>query len=155
MKKFLSLLLALLCVAALPACSGFEKTEKDVLSSMIGKIDLSKGEVTTYASEHEVLNKGTTYGEVLFSDDSFLGTVKSHKDWKSLPMSEDASTLFFGGEMPLFPAVTNGYYYFRDRHKDCTDATDESQFLKRETLNYTVAVYNADTKMLYVYVYNT
>ena len=155
MKTLLTVLLALLCIVSLTACTESEKTEYDVLSDMIGNIDISRGEVAAYTSQHELTDKGTTYGEVIFPDQSFRDAIQSNKDWKALPMSNDLAAYIFNEDDPLIPAATNGYYYFRDRHPNSTDAGNESQFLTRDEMHYMVAVYNTDTQTLYIYVYDT
>ena len=43
------------------------------------------------------------------------------------------------------------YYFFFDRHSDATNPKDDSAFLdeSRPSYNFTVAIYDSDTNMLY------
>lgn len=85
--------------------------------------------------------------------------------WKELPMTEVLQAAAYGvkeetrrvgpyvtldGQQAL-PEVTEGYYYFRDRHSEAADERDSSQLLPRNSQNFTLAVYDAENNVLYYY----
>ena len=83
-------------------------------------------------------------------------------DWKELPLSENLSLIVYGGERDGvsyaynlaeqwgLPQIKNGWYRFIDRHSRSTDNGDDSQLLDRASMNFTLAVYDGDTDLLYV-----
>ncbi len=46
---------------------------------------------------------------------------------------------------PSFPEVEQGYYYFRDRHSQSQDPTDDSELFGRGSWNFILAVYDSQT----------
>lgn len=92
------------------------------------------------------------------------------EDWKEFPLPENLAIALWGGmagEMqwgslltddrgePLMPAVENGYYWFRDRHSKSTEETDPSALLDRSSFNFTLAVYDGDSEMVYYFKKDT
>jgi len=90
---------------------------------------------------------------------------KETSGWRKLPMTEVLQTAAYGAEgdgwkagpwitvngEAGFPEVTEGYYYFRDRHSQAEDERDDSQLLQRNSQNFTLAIYDGDRKILYYY----
>ena len=56
---------------------------------------------------------------------------------------------------PFFPEVDQGCYYFRDRHGESQDPTDESGLFNRGSWNFTLAIYDSQTGTLYYYELDT
>ena len=92
------------------------------------------------------------------------------EDWQEFPLPENLSIALYGGMIgdmqwgslltddsgePRMTAVENGYYYFRDRHSKSTDETDPSALLDRSSFNFTLAVYDADSEMVYYFEKDT
>jgi len=92
------------------------------------------------------------------------------ESWQEFPLPENVSIALWGGRIgdmqwgslltddsgaPLMPEVENGYYYFRDRHSKSTDETDPSALLDRSSFNFTLAVYDADSEMVYYFEKDT
>lgn len=80
--------------------------------------------------------------------------------WKPLPLSENTNNLItntINDECAqAIPEITNGYYFFYDRHDDASeDRYDDSQLWNRNSLNCTLAIYDADSDILYVYELDT
>ena len=106
---------------------------------------------------------GMLFAQIAYPDDRILHQIEVDPTWKELPLSEVVEVLTRGvsdetGQYgpyltdtgaALFPQVENGYFYFRDRHDQSADPTDDSQVLKRASINVTVAIYDADSRTLY------
>lgn len=80
--------------------------------------------------------------------------------WHALPMTENvaraAQSLATGEDgKSLFPEITQGYYYFRDRHSQSTDPGDDSGLFSRASWNFTMAVYDSETGTLYYFALDT
>lgn len=156
MKRILRNLIAVCVMAVLvSACQSY-----DDISLMLGA-DVSSAKVISEGDNHGGFHgDGERYIEFEFEDDSFENTIKVDHTWQTLPVKEDAITaLLYGLETPEItfgpylrndmPEVENGYYFFYDRHSESKDPFDSSEVLERSSLNFTVAVYDAETDKLY------
>lgn len=89
------------------------------------------------------------------------------KYWKKLPLSENLELIMFGGEREgitygynlseeaKMPKVENGYYFFQDRSSESTNSEDDSELLNRYSFNFSIAVYDSDTDILYYFEFDT
>ena len=53
------------------------------------------------------------------------------------------------------PEIKDGYYYFLDRHQESTDEKDSSKINERASYNFTLALYDNETKKIYYYELDT
>ena len=80
--------------------------------------------------------------------------------WHPLPLTDNLARVTYNlalgvdGE-PFFPEVDQGCYYFRDRHSESQDPTDESGLFNRGSWNFTLAIYDSQTGTLYYYELDT
>ena len=88
------------------------------------------------------------------------------KDWIPLPFSENLELLMYGGEkdgveygyfseQANWPEIRNGVYKFVDRNSDAEDPSDDKEILSRGTANFSIAVYDLDSDMLYYFEADT
>lgn len=87
--------------------------------------------------------------------------------WLELPMNDELELIMYGGEADgtkysynfaenaKMPYVENGYYRFEDRARDAEDNTDTSRLTERYSFNFSVAVYDADSDIMYYYEIDT
>lgn len=156
MRKMMKTLVAICVMAVMvSACQSY-----DDISLMLGA-DVNSAKVILEDDNHGGFHgDGERYIEFEFEDDSFENTIKADNTWHDFPVKEDAITaLLYGLETPEItfgpylqnnmPEVKNGYYFFYDRHAESEDPFDSSEVLERSSLNFTVAVYDADTDKLY------
>ena len=126
-------------------------------------VDYSHGKtVSEYDTHGGFHGDGISCITYHYTDDALEKEIQSSAEWKPLPLSETADILLYGRETdgpyltaegtetPLVPPVENGYWYFYDRHAESTDPHDDNQVLKRYSLNFTIAVYDADKDLLHV-----
>ncbi len=88
-------------------------------------------------------------------------------DWNELPLSENLQLIMYGGERngicygynlseeAKMPKVENGYYRFYDRHSESTDPSDDSDIFRRCSYNFSLAVYDSDTDIMYYFDFDT
>ncbi|MBR3705025.1 MAG: hypothetical protein IKM11_06025 [Oscillospiraceae bacterium] len=79
-------------------------------------------------------------------------------DWNPLPMTDNLQNLMYGGGLADkfgISEVTNGYYFFWDRHSECTDPTSDSELNDRSSWNFTLMIYDADHSQLYLFELDT
>ena len=156
MKKMMESLIAVcVIVVMVSACQSY-----DDISLMLGA-DVNSAKVILENDNHGGFHgDGERYIEFEFEDNAFEDAIKKDKTWKAFPVKEDAIiALLYGLETPEItfgpylqkdmPEVKNGYYFFYDRHSESKDPFDSSEVLERSSLNFTVAVYDAEADKLY------
>ncbi len=157
MKRMMFLLLALLflmgCGADSSSCSS--NAMKKELSRICG-VDLTHAVVLEGMDTHGGFQgEGTSYCKLRFSEAPQLG-----EGWKELPTSETVTALAYGIQTEhsiigpyipegLIPEVENGCYFFLDQHSESEDPWDDSLVLERYSRNFTLAIYDEDTNILY------
>ena len=157
-------IIVVLCICFLTACMG-TVTEHEFISNELG-IDVSSGAIQTYSDTHGgFLGDGDSFAVLTFENEDVYETIKNSDEWSPLPLTDNLSIVLYGGTMddghsrssffedengdPLVPPISNGYYFFEDRHYESKDRKDDSQLFERHSSNFTVAVYDADAHTLY------
>ena len=173
MKRGL-VILGLLCTLTLSACAGDPQGTLGELSTTLG-IDLAQGTVQEAWDDHGGFHgDGVSYIQLAFPDDAFLNEIRGRAGWQPLPLDEPLTILAYGlteesegwvvqegpyltgedGES-LLPLVENGWYYFEDRHSEAADPQDTSQVLDRHSFNFTLAIYDSDSRTLHFCEFDT
>lgn len=87
--------------------------------------------------------------------------------WTPLPLSENLALILYGGfkdgmwygyhlaEEANIPPIKNGYYIFMDRHSDSVDRADDSELFDRTSFNFSFAIYDSDTDIMYYFEFDT
>lgn len=164
MKKFVFVIgMISLMLFALTACGSEDPTEE---ISQTLEIDVSAGEELSASDTHGGFHgDGISCVALQFSDRQVADAIAASTAWTPLPLDETAQALAYGitreedgevfsegpyltddGGEPLLPEVANGFYRLIDRH---SDAGDGQNLLERASLNVTLAVYDADSDILY------
>ncbi len=86
--------------------------------------------------------------------------IANSKYWHRLPLSENCRRItqrlaLDDDHEPYFPEVTDGWYFFLDRHDQATDPADDTDVYLRGSWNLTMAVYDPATGSLHYYFLNT
>ena len=164
-----------LCAAlliALVICWGGERTysESDARHEVASSLQISPlptCTVPTALDNHGgFLGDGETLIRMQFSDDSFWEAIQDRATWGALSDRADVGAvvdwLQYGWEYSrAFYAsvskVENGYCYFKDRQTDAAseDAYSAEPTLDRYSYNFTLAVYDVETRVLYYYKLDT
>ncbi len=123
-----------------------------------------------------VIDKGDTHG-------GFNGDVTYHiavdcskkkeeikktvSEWSELPLSENLQLIMYGGEKDgmtygynlagenNIPLIKNGYYCFLDRHSEAVDKYSDNDLFDRYSYNFSLAIYDTDTDILYYIRFDT
>ena len=81
--------------------------------------------------------------------------------WNKLPLTENLELILYGGEKDGttyayyladdvgFPEVSNGYYFFYDRHSESMNSNSDEDLFNRSSFNFSIAIYDTDNDMLY------
>ena len=102
---------------------------------------------------------GSSLSAYQYTDSSMEPEMEESVLWKKLPLSENVCNLLnnsIGDECAnAIPEVTNGYYFFYDRHSEARDPYNESDLWNRHSINCTVAIYDAENDVMYIYEMDT
>lgn len=177
MKRIIFLIISLICIFTMSSCSALialiapTLPVEEVITKTIAHT-IYDGSVTVFEDTHGGFHgDGWIYAEIKFRDDQFLNDVRH--EWKPLPLTDSLNAVCYGtsdsngdhfaphikdGEgNARLPDIKNGYYYFKDNYNSeyVKDRYDDSEFLHRSSVNYTLAIYDTDTKTLYVFKFDT
>lgn len=175
MKRiFLCLSAALAALALLLAGCGDHSLQSEAAEAL--GLDLSAGRVVTENDSHGGFHgDGAACLKLAFADGALAEAIAADPAWAPLPLSDVTAALAYGctverdgvsmtwgpyltdgeGRCLVDPAVENGWYRFIDRHSQSGDPADESGVLGRGSLNFTLALYDADRNELYYLTLDT
>lgn len=162
MKKRVWVLIAIIIVIGI-CCSGFfEREMNNIANSVNGYVfDSDNFVVVTEIDTHGGFHGDGTYCLVLDCSDNREKALKNIKGWKKLPLPKELELVAFGGvyygttysgmfpDEAEIPQITNGYYYFEDRHRESTYKDNPTDLFDRHSYNFDFAIYDTDTDMLY------
>ena len=162
-KIYILLAVLILTIITMTTCSS---SAENNISKILG-VDVSSGIVINTQDSHGGFHgDGLLFTKITFTDntDTLENEIKSNSSWTEMPLSENLNTLIYGTKSdnecigpfigneeinPLFPKIENGYYFFKDRHSDSENSSNDSDVLNRHSFNFTIAMYDEDTKTIY------
>ena len=103
---------------------------------------------------------GETLAKVYFSDEQaqkFMKNISNCSHWNEFPIPETLQNCAYNSideEMKL-PSINNGYWFFLDRHSKATDKYNYNEMSGRASSNYSIAVFDIDSNILYIYSLDT
>ena len=175
-KSVIIFVLALAAAAvALFGCAGMRLVAAEVLGLSTGReqrkvskdlgVDVLDAEVISSEDSHGGFHgDGMTFVVLHFDEDGLAEQLEGLAGWHPLPLSENAGILIYGYDTEkmktgpylcdeqgqgMIPQIQNGYYYFYDRHSESRDVYDDTYIFDRGSYNFTLAIYDADSGMLY------
>lgn len=121
--------------------------------------------VVDEADSHGGFHGDGSYYLILDCSENREKAVENIKGWKQLPLSSNLQLIMYGDESGAYgynlaevakiPEVTNGYYYFCDRHSESTDSSDDTNLFARASFNFTLAIYDSDADRMYYFEFDT
>lgn len=171
-KSRISFLLLLLCVGIVfTACAPADPVRE--CSKALG-VDLSGGVIQRAEDTHGGFHgDGSTFVSIVFDKEAgaaIAAQLESANHWSPLPLTKTLHALAYGESTAasqigpfvvdasgdaLFPAVKNGWYFFLDRQASDQKQQDKTSLLDRYSFNFTFAVYDQDSAVLYYYELDT
>lgn len=148
------------------------KTDEELFFETLNNktnIDFKKCALVSEKNTHGgFMGDGTTY-KIYNCYQQDISTKKLKSNLNSLPLSENISKemsskrMDYNGESysyeKIIKAITNGYYLFIDNYSeyynDIEDIYSDEMLLKRPATNYTLGIYDADTKFFYYFEVDT
>ncbi|MBE7014147.1 MAG: hypothetical protein E7419_02935 [Ruminococcaceae bacterium] len=108
-----------------------------------------------------------SYYLILDCSDNKEEALKIVSNWNKLPLSENLNLIIYGGEKDgvtygyklqeeaHIPKIKNGYFMFEDRHYKSKDSKDDTELFDRYSFNFSIAIYDCDTDIMYYFEYDT
>ncbi len=133
-------------------------------SGTLAGVDVSAALVEEGMDSHGGFHgDGASYQKLVFSEEPAFP-----ENWQDLPMSQGVHTLLYGGKQDNvyysgildaayvdFPEVERGKWFFYDRHPQCADPYDAEAVFDRPSKNFTAALWDADSKILYYFEFDS
>ena len=124
-----------------------------------GGINVIWGDELESKDTHGFHGDGSSLNVYQFSDSSMEPEMEESELWKKLPLAEGVSNVItntIGDECAEdIPVISNGYYFFYDRSSEARNPYDESDLWNRYSINCTIAIYDMDNDVLYIYTMDT
>ncbi len=140
---------------------------KNRLEHISNSIELEFSDCSFYSEKNThdgFLGDGEYFAKVICNDIKYDNLASN---WKRLPLTKPLieatgiRTCSSGNgckdvyERYSIPQITNGYYYFLDRHHDSTDKYDDSDINDRSSYNYSLAFLDINNNTIYYYELDT
>lgn len=164
MKKYRLFLCVLFGGALLPAGCGSSRSLKREILKAAG-IDVRAGkEIETEDSHGGFHGDGVSLTVLAFDGEEVEQQIVKNENWEKLPFDKTVTALVYGVEegnrstgpyltdaegKPILPEIQEGYYCFIDRHSEADAADGREEVLTRPSMNFTIAVYDAETGKMY------
>lgn len=161
MKKICVILICLFIL--LTACN--KNSTNNVISALYG-VNVDGCEIIREYNNHGFHGDGIQ----LLEYDCEKNSPQIEEDmsnWNCMPLPESLHLLLYGGEKNNIiytynlaeeydiPIIDNGFYLFVDRHSSSESPNDDSALLNRHSFNFTLILYDSDSKILYYIKYDT
>ena len=103
---------------------------------------------------------GEALVKVYFSDkqaEKFIRKIDNNTHWNKLPMKDILQTCINNNitDEISVPIIENGYWFFLDRHSKATDKYNYYDMFDRASSNYSIAIFDIDSNVLYIYSLDT
>lgn len=164
MKRMLAFFSALLMVVQLAGCAPWPSSGlKGEFARTLG-VDLAGGTTVKEEDTHGGFHgDGETTLILTFVGEertALEGEIAQADGWKALPLTENLNRVVyeerFGDLCEDVPQdLTDGWYCFLDRHSQAEDPADDSGLFGRASYNFTLAIYDGESGVLYCYEVDT
>ncbi len=103
---------------------------------------------------------GESLVKIYFSNkqaEKFIKKIKNNTHWSTLPIDEILQNCINNNSIEgmSVPLVENGYWFFLDRHSNATNKYDYNDMFNRASSNYSVAIFDKESNILYIYSLDT
>ena len=139
----------------------FNYTQKHISKNL--ELNINNCQIDEEVDTHGgFLGDGDYYAKLICTETE---DNKIKNEWNNLPISielekvmnlemcDDGCKNVY--EKYSIPKIEEGYYYFLDRHKEAKDKHNEEELNNRSSYNFSVGIYDSNTKIVYFYELDT
>ena len=89
--------------------------------------------------------------------EKFIRKIDKNIHWNKLPMKDILQTCINNNTTDEIsvPIIENGYWFFLDRHSKATNKYNYYDMFDRASSNYSIAIFDIDSNVLYIYSLDT
>lgn len=89
--------------------------------------------------------------------EKFIRKIDKNIHWNKLPMKDILQTCINNNTKDEIsvPIIENGYWFFLDRHSKATNKYNYYDMFDRASSNYSIAIFDIDSNVLYIYSLDT
>ena len=89
--------------------------------------------------------------------EKFIRKIDKNIHWNKLPMKDILQTCLNNNitDGISVPIIENGYWFFLDRHIKATNKYNYYDMFDRASSNYSIAIFDIDSNVLYIYSLDT
>ena len=129
----------------------------DVIDSDYFGFKLTEFTIVEENDTHGGFHGDGTYNLILDCSGNSNRAHEIIKNWEKLPLSDNLESVIYGNftKEINWPTIRNGVYKFIDRHSESTNKLDDTNLLSRHSFNFSIAVYDLDTDILYYFEMDT
>ena len=103
---------------------------------------------------------GEALAKVYFSDkqtQNFISKINNNSNWKDVPMPEVLQHKVYNSieEEMKVPFIENGYWLFINRYSKVINKHDYNEILGKASSNFSVAIFDKNQNILYIYSLDT
>ena len=124
-----------------------------------GGINVSWGDLLSEMDNHGFHGDGSSLEVYQYTDSSMQSEMEESGIWNKLPLSNGLTELINNSLndkcADAIPNISKGYYFYYDRYEGSTDPYDPSMIWNRSSINCTIALYDSDKDVLYIYKMDT
>lgn len=113
-------------------------------------------EIDTHGGFH---GDGEALAKIYFNNkqaENFVKKIQNNNHWKELPIDKMTKTSINDITKEIYvPIVENGYSFFLNRNKKAKDKYNYNEIFDNASLNYSIAIFDSDFNILYIYSIDT
>ena len=160
MRNIIKIILLLTLITSLTSCTIFSNDYIYKTIELSNYNCIIESDIDTHSG---FLGDGDHFAKIICQD---IDYESLSKNWKKLPLTEPLNEIthlkqcddlsckdYY--EKYSVPEITNGYYYFLDRHSESTNKYDDTDLNNRHSWNFTLGLFDKDTNTVYYYEFDT
>lgn len=168
MKKSALLIIGLVLAFMFTSC--LAESNEDYIAKQIN-LEMPDVLKIEYMDDHGGFHgDGEKFAKIEFDNsngENILSQIERDARWNELPLTENLNLIMYGGvknnieyvfnlaEKAGIPEMTNGYWYFIDRHSGSKHPEKDTELFDRSSFNFTLAIYDVENNKLYYYEFDT
>lgn len=164
--KILKFLIFLIVLTFLFKMCFFKFDPTKYIKKEIG-LDIGTCNIEKESNTHGGIHGDGDYLIVADCSKNIENIKKQISDWNKLPLSKNLQQIMYGGNINgqesylhlakdnNIPEIKNGYYLFVDRHRESKNINSDKDLFGRFSFNFTLIMFDEDTKKIYYYEFDT
>lgn len=137
-----------------------DTTKPKYLQELCG-LNISGSEMISYEDSHGGFHGDGTLTAAYDCSQISDSIAEQTAQWKTLPLTDNLQEIMYNhdsfdlAKKYGIPEISNGCYFFKDRHSESDDPSSDENLLDRYSLNFSLVIYDGDNHKLYLFEFDT